>query len=142
MNTNKSLLMMKQLESIAAKLECIAFNYRDELDVAIHCINTNLENKLIELVKEFGYEAVDAAVETTAEVTEDNLSIECGPYPSIYEAFDCVPAPEPDEECENALLPCVTQHNPTEADAKAKGETNGTAKTGNKNRDVRAHSFQ
>lgn len=99
----------KQQESLTAKLECIACNYRNEVDVAIHCINTNLENKLNELVEEFGYKAVDAAVDATADANEDNLTIDCGPYPSLYEAFDCVPTPEPYEECENAELRCPTR---------------------------------
>jgi hypothetical protein len=36
MAVKKNLLMMKQPESLTAKLECITCNYRNELDVAIH----------------------------------------------------------------------------------------------------------
>jgi hypothetical protein len=45
---------MKKPESIAAKLERIARDYRHNMEVAIDSINTDLENNLTKLVDEFG----------------------------------------------------------------------------------------
>jgi hypothetical protein len=98
MTTKKNLLMMKQPESMTAKLERIASHYRHDVEVAMYRVNKELENSLTELAEEFGFMAVYAAVETS----EDDLIIDYGPYPSLYEAFDCVPEPESDEEVENA----------------------------------------
>lgn len=89
---------MEKSESITAKLERIACDYRNEVEVAINRVNTELENKLNELVEDFGYDAVNAVVDAS----ECDLSIDDGPYPSIYEAFDCVSVPEADEEPEDA----------------------------------------
>ena len=98
MTTKKNLLMMKQPESITAKLERIACDYRHDIEVAMNRVNTELENSLTQLVEEFGFHPVYAAVE----VIEGDLRIDYGVHTSLYEAFDCVPEPEPDEESENA----------------------------------------
>lgn len=98
MATKKKLLKMNQPETINAKLERIACDYRDAMEFAIDNLNSTLENNLTELVEEFGYKAVEAAVDAI----EDNLSIDYEPQSSLHEAFDCVATPEPDEECENA----------------------------------------
>ena len=93
---------MEKSENITAKLERIALDYRHDIEVAINRVNAKLENALTQLVEEFGYKAVDAAVDATADAIEDNLTIDYGPYPSLYEAFDCVRVPEYDEERKDA----------------------------------------
>jgi hypothetical protein len=97
MATKKKLLQMKQPESIDAKLERIACDYRDEVEVAIENLNAELENNLTVLVEEFGYKAVEAAVNAI----EDNLRGEFEPQTSLREAFECVSESEPDEKRED-----------------------------------------
>ncbi len=89
---------MKQPESITEKLERIARDYRNDMEVAIDSLNTDLENDLNELVEEFGTKTVQAAVNEI----EDNLSIDWEPQTSLHEAFGCIPEFEPDEELEEA----------------------------------------
>jgi|GEM_PF-6511329 hypothetical protein len=89
---------MKQPESITAKLERIACDYRHDMEVAIDSLNTKLENSLNELVEEFGTKAAKAAVDEI----EDNLSIDWEPQTSLQEALNLVPEFEPDEELEDA----------------------------------------
>ena len=74
--------------------ERIACDYRNDLEVAIDNLNTELENNLTELAEEFGYKVVDAAVDAI----EDNLSINHEAQTSLHEAIDCVPESGPDEE--------------------------------------------
>jgi hypothetical protein len=83
---------------IAAKLDRIACNYRNEMEFAIDNLNRELENNLIELVEKFGTKAVQAA----ADEIEDNLGIDLEPQTSLQEAFDCVPESESNEESEDA----------------------------------------
>jgi hypothetical protein len=92
MEVRENLLIMQHPESISAKLERIACDYRRDIEVVIHRINTHLESNLNELVEEFGYYAVNAAVDAS----DGDLSINDGQYSSIYEAFDSVSVPEPD----------------------------------------------
>jgi hypothetical protein len=98
MRTDVSRTAQATPSSITAKLERIACDYRHDIEVAMNRVNTELENSLTQLVEEFGFHPVYAAVE----VIEGDLRIDYGVHTSLYEAFDCVPEPEPDEESENA----------------------------------------
>ena len=44
---------------------------------------------MIKLAEECGHDAVGVIVDATAGMSEYDLKIDLGPYPSIYEAFDC-----------------------------------------------------
>lgn len=86
---------MKQPESITAKLERIASDYRDSVAVAIENVDATLEKNMTELVAEFGYKAVDDAVEA---IEDDDLRIDDEPYSSLSEGLNYVFEQIPEEE--------------------------------------------
>ena len=75
MATKKTIANLKQPESITAKLEQIAYDYRNDMEIAIDNLNWVLENNLTELVEEFGTKAVQASIDGI----EDSLYIEFAP---------------------------------------------------------------
>ena len=77
---------MENPEPIAAKLERIVCDYRDEVCEASAKPNAHLQTNLTELVEEFGYKAVHAAVDAS----DDDLSVDAGPDTSLCEALLCV----------------------------------------------------
>jgi hypothetical protein len=77
------------LQTINDRLQRLACDYCKDLEVAIQSINTGLEDNLIKLAEECGHDAVGVIVDATAGMSEYDLKIDLGPYPSIYEAFDC-----------------------------------------------------
>ena|ERR1039457_2289747 len=90
---------LKQPESITAKLERFACDYRNDLEVAIYNVDTDLAKNLTELVEEFGHKAVEAAVDASE---DDDLRIDYGPYPSLYEALVYVLEHMPDEALQDS----------------------------------------
>jgi hypothetical protein len=72
MASKRKPLNQKKPEILSAKLERIACDYRNDLEVAIDNLNTELENNLTELAGEFGHKVIDAAVDAI----EDKLSID------------------------------------------------------------------
>ena len=77
------------LQTINDKLQRLACDYCNDLEVAIQSINTGLEDNLIKLAEECGHDAVGVIVDASVGMSEFDLHIDLGPYPSIYEAFDC-----------------------------------------------------
>ena len=78
-----------KLQTINDRLIRLSDDYCKDLEVAIQSVNTGLEDNLIKLVEECGYDAVSVIVDGTDGMSEYDLKIDLGPYPSIYEAFDC-----------------------------------------------------
>jgi hypothetical protein len=77
------------LQTINDRLQRLACDYCKDLEVAILSINTGLEDNLIKLTQEFGQSTVSVIVDASVGMSEFDLHIDLGPYPSIYEAFDC-----------------------------------------------------
>jgi len=77
------------LQTINDRLQRLASDYCKDLEAAIQSIDTGLEDNLIKLVEECGYDAVSVIVDASDGMSEFDLHIDLGPYPSIYEAFDC-----------------------------------------------------
>jgi hypothetical protein len=77
---------MENAESIKAKLERIVSDYGDEVCEASQTPNAHLHKNLTELVQEYDYKAVKAAVDAS----EDDLSVDDGPDTSLSEALLCV----------------------------------------------------
>jgi hypothetical protein len=77
------------LQTINDRLIRLSDDYCKDLEVAIQSINTGLEDNLIKLAEECGHDAVGVVVDASAGMSEYDLKIDLGPYPSIYEAFDC-----------------------------------------------------
>jgi hypothetical protein len=77
------------LQTINDRLQRLACDYCKDLEVAIQSINTGLEDNLIKLTQEFGQSTVSVIVDSSVGMSEFDLHIDLGPYPSIYEAFDC-----------------------------------------------------
>jgi hypothetical protein len=78
-----------KLQTINDRLIRLSDDYCKDLEVAIQSINTGLEDNLIKLAEECGHDAVGVVVDASAGMSEYDLKIDLGPYPSIYEAFDC-----------------------------------------------------
>lgn len=89
---------MKRLQGISAKLERLAHDYRNDMELAIDNLNDELEGNLTQLVEDYGAEAVKAAVETI----EDNLSIDSEQRLSLLEALGGVSDFEHDEELQGS----------------------------------------
>ena len=79
--------VLKQPENITAVLERIACDYRKEAYDATGKFNDHLQKNLTELVQEFGYKAVKAAVEA---IEDDDLRFGLEPDASLCEALDYV----------------------------------------------------
>jgi hypothetical protein len=94
---DKSLFMMKHPGSIEAKLEHIVCAHYHEVCVATEKPDANLHNNLSELIKEFGSEAVEAAVDAR----EDDLRTDEQEF-YLSEALLFVEERISDVECENA----------------------------------------
>jgi hypothetical protein len=88
-NTANQERYIANLQTINDRLIRLSDDYCKDLEVAIQSINTGLEDNLIKLAEECGHDAVGVIVDATAGMSEYDLKIDLGPYPSIYEAFDC-----------------------------------------------------